>query len=83
MVTELQDGTSYLESYNQRKRDIRQTRQELKELARRTLTKEGELKILLKDLLQNNNSVLFEFYAHRMNELMLKIKEKLEESRDK
>jgi len=83
VVTELQDGTSYLESYNQRKRDIRQTRQELKELARRTLTKERELKILLKDLLQNNNSVLFEFYAHRMNELMLKIKEKLEESREK
>jgi len=83
VVTELQDGTSYLESYNQRKRDIRQTRQELKELARRTLTKERELKFLLEDLLQNNNSFLFEFYAQRMNELLLKIKEKLEESREK
>merc|ERR1719245_1412776 len=83
VVTELQDGTSYLESYNQRKRDVRQTRQELKELARRTLTKERELKFLLEDLLQNNNSFLFESYAYRMNKLMLKIKEKLEESREK
>merc|ERR1712062_905524 len=60
VVTELQDGTNYLESYNLGKRNISQTRQELRELARRTLTKERELKILLKDLLQNNNnSVLF------------------------
>jgi len=83
VVPELQDGTRYLESYNQRKTDMRQTRRELRELARRTVSKERELKILLEDLVQNNSTVLFKLYSHKMNELLLKTKEKLEESREK
>jgi len=57
---DLVGGTSFLESYNERKTEMRQTRQELRELAQRSITKGKYFRIILEDLVKSNNSVLFE-----------------------
>jgi len=76
---DLVGGTSFFESYNERKIEMRQTRQELRELALRSISKGKYFRIILEDLVKSNNSVLFELIQdHGL--FSISIKDLLEET---
>merc|ERR1712072_1330720 len=62
-------------------RYLRQSRQNLRELAGRTVTEVRDLKILLKDLDDSNDTVLLKTSLDRMKDLMIDTLETLKEAR--
>jgi len=84
---DLVGGTSFFESYNERKIEMRQTRQELRELALRSISKGKYFRIILEDLVKSNNPVLFELIQDHglfsIKDLMEETPGILEEARKK
>merc|ERR1712154_76428 len=84
---DLVGGTSFLESYNETKTEMRQTRQELRERAQRSITKGKYFRIILEDLVKSNNSVLFELIQDdglfSIKDLMEETPRILQEAREK
>jgi len=78
---DLVGGTSFLDSYKERKIEMRQTRRELRELAQRSITKGKYFRIILEDLVKSNNPVLFELTQdHGLFSSAFSIKDLIEET---
>jgi len=94
-IPQLQDEGNFFPDYNKAKRYLRETRQELRELAHRTVTEVRDLKILLEDLDETNDnendndkskskqSFLLKISIDKMKSLMIETGERLEEARKK
>merc|ERR1712045_267939 len=90
---QLQDEGNFFPDYNKAKRYLRETRQELRELAHRTVSDVRDLKILFEALDETNDndndkskskqSFLLKFSIDKMKNLMIETKERLEEARKK
>jgi len=80
-VLELQIVGYYFPEYNKAKSYVRETRQELRELAYRNVKDVRDVKILLEDL--NNDPVLLKISLGKMNNLMIKTLETLNEAEEK
>jgi len=94
-IPQLQDEGNFFPDYNKAKRYLRETRQELRELAHRTVTDVKVLKIFFEALDETNDnenenekskskqSILLKFSIDKMKNLMIETKERLEEARKK
>merc|ERR1712079_128858 len=82
MSKELNGASSYFAAVNEATSNLRQTRQELRELAVRTVT-EGRNLALLLDALPGSGTLdaLLKPFLDTMKDLMIKTEEKLEEAR--
>jgi hypothetical protein len=80
-VPELQIEGNYFPDYNKAKSYLRETRQELRELAYRTLIEVRDLKILLEEL--DNDPVLLKISLGKMKDLMIETLETLKEAKEK
>merc|ERR1712141_294838 len=81
--TSLQSEDNYFPKYNEAKRYLRETRQELRELAYRTVTEVRDLKVLLEDLDKTKDPFLLKLSIDNMNVLMIETLETLKEAREK
>merc|ERR1712001_4118 len=68
---------------NEAKRYLRETRQELRELAHRTVTEEKNLRMLLDDLDNGKEPLLLKLTIDRMKVLMKETQERLKEAKQK
>jgi len=80
-VPELQIEGNYFPDYNKAKSYLRETRQELRELAYRTVIEVRDLKILLEDL--DNDPVLLKISLGKMKDLMIETLKTLKEVDEK
>jgi len=71
----------YFPAYDEAKSLVRKTRQELRELADSTWTKVRDLKIVLENLDECNNSLFFKIFINRMKVMRIDPVEMLKESR--
>merc|ERR1711953_68275 len=83
MSMELTSARSYVEAVNEATSNLRQTREELRELAERTVT-EGRNLALLLDALPGPGTLdtLLKVFLDTMKDLMIEKEEKLEEARE-
>merc|ERR1711953_1623498 len=83
MSMELTSARSYVEAVNEATSNLRQTREELRELAERTVT-EGRNLALLLDALPGSGTLdtLLKVFLDTMKDLMIEKEEKLEEARE-
>merc|ERR1711874_556482 len=83
MSMELTSARSYVEAVNEATSNLRQTRQELRELADRTVT-EGRNLALLLDALPGSGTLdtLLKVFLDTMKDLMIETEEKLERARE-
>jgi len=81
--TSLQNETNYFPGFNKAKRYLRETRQELRELAHRTVKEEENVRILLDELDSGKEAVLLQLTIDRMRLLMKETQERLEEGKRK
>merc|ERR1712038_537457 len=79
----LQKEKNYFPEFNEAKRYLRETRQELRELAHRTVKEEENVRILLDDLDSGKEAVLLQLTIDRMRLLMKETQERLEEGKQK
>merc|ERR1712066_732207 len=92
-IPQLQDEGNFFPDYNKAKRYLRETRQELRELAHRTVSDVRDLKILFEALDETNDndndkskskqSFLLKISIDKMKSLMIETGERLEEARKK
>jgi len=82
-VPGLSNVDNYFPKFNEAKSYLRQTRQELRELAHRTKAEVNYLNILLDDLDNNKHPVLLTATIDRMKILMKETKERLFEAKNK
>merc|ERR1711987_16897 len=75
---EVQFEDNYFPAYNEAKRYLRQSRQNLRGLADRTVKEVKALKIFLKDLDNSNDTVILKVSLDRMKDLMIDTLETLE-----
>merc|ERR1712079_188181 len=68
MHQEFEFEENYYPAYNRAKSYLRETRQNLRDLAISTRNKARDLKIVLEDLNKSDDSVLFKIYTNRMND---------------
>merc|ERR1711997_15680 len=80
-IPELQKKESYFPKYNEAKHYLRKTRQELRELAHRTVTDVRALKLLLEDLDHSKKTALLKLAIGRMKDLMIATGKKLEDAK--
>jgi len=71
---------NYFPAFSRAKSHLRETRQDLRRLAQRTLSEVRDLKIVLEDLVACNDSVIFTIFSNRMKDLRV---ESLQEAREK
>merc|ERR1712079_954490 len=81
-IPALERQDSYFPKFNEAKSYLRQTRQELRELAHRTKAEVNNMNILLGDLDNSKHPVLLTATIDRMKILMIETKEKLEGAQD-
>merc|ERR1711963_1096581 len=82
MSKELNGASSYFAAVNEATSNLRQTRQELRELAVRTVTEGRNLALLLDALPESGTlDTLLTVFIDTMKDLMIKTEEKLEEAR--
>merc|ERR1712241_862548 len=74
---------NYFQSFNRAKSYLRQTRQELRALADRTVKDVRDLKILLEDLDNSEDPVLLQVSIDKMKDLMVETLERLKAAREK
>ena len=72
--------SNYYPAYYRAKSHLRETRQDLRRLAQRTLSEVRDLKIVLEDLVASNDSVIFTIFSNRLKDLRV---ETLKEAREK
>ena len=72
--------TNYFPAYYRAKSYLRETRQDLRRLAQKTLSEVRDLKIVLEDLVACNDSVIFTIFSNRLKDLRV---ESLKEAREK
>ena len=72
--------TRYFPAYSRAKFYLRETRQDLRRLAQRTLSEVRDLKIVLEDLDASSDSVIFTIFSNRLKDLRV---ESLKEAREK
>jgi len=77
---ELQFEDNYFPKYNEAKRYLRESRQKLRKLADRTVHEIRDLKILLKNLDENKDTVLLKTSLDKMKDLMIETLETLNEA---
>merc|ERR1712241_775950 len=82
METELNTFRNDFNTFNEAKSSLRKTRQELRELARRTETEVEVMNILLDDLDNSKHPVLFTATIDKMKNLMIETKKELEGAQD-
>jgi len=82
-VPGLSNVDNYFPKFNEAKSYLRQTRQELRELAHRTKAEVNNMNILLDDLDNNKHPVLLTATIDRMKILMKETKERLFEAKNK
>jgi len=82
-VPGLSNVDNYFPKFNEAKSYLRQTRQELRELAHRTKAEVNNMNILLDDLDNNKHTVLLTATIDRMKILMKETKERLFEAKNK
>merc|ERR1712048_626112 len=82
-IPALERQDSYFPKFNEAKSYLRQTRQELRELAHRTKAEVNNMNILLDDLDNNKHTVLLTATIDRMKILMKETKERLFEAKNK
>jgi len=82
-VPGLSNVDNYFPKFNEAKSYLRQTRQELRELAHRTKAEVNNMNILLDDLDNNKDPVLLTATIDRMKILMKETKERLFEAKNK
>merc|ERR1711953_1466888 len=80
---EMKFEDNYFPKYNEAKRYLRETRQELRELAYRTVTEVRDLKVLLEDLDKTNDPFLLKISIDQMKDLMIEALDTLKEAREK
>jgi len=80
---EIKFEDNYFQSFNEAKSYLRQTRQELRELAQRTVSDVRDLKILLEDLDKSDDTVLLQVSIEKMKDLMIETLERLKVAREK
>jgi len=80
---EMKFEDNYFPKYNEAKRYLRETRQELRELAYRTVTEVRDLKVLLEDLDKTNDHFFLKNAIDQMKDLMIETLETLKEAREK
>merc|ERR1712241_286159 len=80
---EIKFEDNYFQSFNEAKSYLRQTRQELRELAQRTVSDVRDLKILLEDLDKSDDTVLLQVSIEKMKDLMIETLERLNVAREK
>merc|ERR1712079_577426 len=71
MHQEFEFEENYYPAYNRAKSYLRETRQNLRDLAISTRNKARDLKIVLEDLPKSDDSVLFKIYTNRMKDLRI------------
>merc|ERR1712038_650685 len=81
--TSLQKEKNYFPEFNKAKRYLRETRQELRELAHRTVKEEENVRILLDDMGNGKEAVSLQLTIDRMRLLMKETQERLEEGKRK
>merc|ERR1712141_941985 len=79
----LQKESNFFPEFNRAKRYMRETRQELRELAHRTVTEEKNLRMLLDDLDNGKEPLLLKLTIDRMKVLMVETQERLEAAKQK
>merc|ERR1712038_1146158 len=77
----LQNESNFFPQFNRAKRYLRETRQELRELAHRTVTEENNVRMLLDDLDNGKEPLLLKITIVRMKGLMNETEERLEEGK--
>jgi len=82
-VKQLQNEGDFFPEFNKAKRQLRETRQELRELAHRTVTEVDNVNGLLEDLNNGKIPVLLKLTIDRMKILMIETGERLTEARKK
>jgi len=82
-IPALDDADNYFPGYIKAKSFLRQTRQELRELAHRTVKEVGNMMSLLDDLDNSKISVVLEFAIDRMKLLMNETKKQLDKANKK
>jgi len=68
-ASNLEVDNEYLPAYHKTKYLLKETRQQLRDLAHRTVTNVRDLKIVLEHLDESNNSVYFNITINRMNDI--------------
>merc|ERR1711902_323939 len=68
---EIKFEDNYFQSFNEAKSYLRQTRQELRELADRTVKDVRDLKVLLEDLDKSDDTILLQVSIDKMKDLMI------------
>merc|ERR1711874_303013 len=82
-IPALERQDSYFPKFNEAKSYLRQTRQELRELAHRTKAEVKNMNILLDDLDNSKHPILLKAAIDRMKILMKETKERLEDAKRK
>jgi len=82
-VEQLKNEGDFFPEFNKAKRQLRETRQELRELAHRTITEVDNVNGLLEDLNNGKIPVLLKITIDRMKILMIETGERLTEARKK
>merc|ERR1712150_137826 len=78
---QIQFGDNYFLAYNEAKSYLRETRQELRKLADRTVKDVRDLKGLLEGLDKTNNSTFLKLSINKMRDLMIETLETLKKAR--
>jgi len=77
---EVQFEDNYFPSFNKAKRYLRESRQNLRKLADRTVSEVRDLKVLLKDLDESNDTQILKFSLEKMKDLMIETLETLKDA---
>merc|ERR1712018_1124369 len=80
---ELKFEDNYFPAYNEAKSYLRETRQDLRKLAHRTVADVRDLKILLEALDETNDTIFLKISINRMKDLMIETLETLTEAKEK
>jgi len=82
-VPSLKSKDNFFNEYNEATSYLRQSRQDFRELAHRTVSEIRDLKIVLEDLDQNSHPVLLKIMVFRMKDLMIETQQRLEVAKEK
>ena len=74
---------NYFPAYNEAKSYLRETRQGLRKLARKTVTHVRDSKALLKGFDKNKDPIFLKFTVNKMRDLMIETMESLKEAKEK
>jgi len=82
-VPQLKSEDNFFKEYNKATSYLRQSREDFRELAHRTVSEIRDLKIALEDLDKTTHHVLLKIIVLRMKDLMIETQQRLEVAREK